>query len=138
MTQVLENDAVIIDDNLMTASRMASQLRAAGYAVNFIQPAALHEQVNNGPDVIVINYGPYSNDFSAAAALTASAHALFPSSKILGYVSHGLVADLKRVVMPAGCNLLAANSVASSRLPALLSRLQGVDRDNSHDDDIEA
>ncbi len=116
-------EAVVVDGNLMTASRTAAQLRAAGYSIKIANPAEETLCEVDPQSLVVINYGPYTNDFSAAADLTTKIRHLCPDGKVIGHVSHGVVADLKGYVLPAGCNLLVANSVASSRLIALVERL---------------
>jgi hypothetical protein len=73
--------------------------------------------------LVVINYGPWAEDDLGAAAITSAVSSQFPTAKIIGHISHGLVAEMKKAVMPAGCNLLVANSVASSRLAALATRV---------------
>ncbi len=120
----------------MTSSRMTAQIRQAGFVTEVTTPASLAKLCDSSIDLVVINYGPWAEDHPGAAAITSAVNSLFPTAKIIGHISHGLVSEMKKAAMPAGCNILVANSVASSRLAALATRV--LQNATSGDDDDDA
>ncbi len=132
-TEAQQRHALVIDANLMTAVRLERGLQALGYTVSSITPAQAREW-NTSFDLAAIHYGIAREE---ALQTTRILRGICPSGAILGYVSHGMVPELRPLAREAGCSLLVANSAMAARLPQLAVRLERQETEPQAEDEEE-
>lgn len=108
-----EKSAWLLDDNLMSAVRVQSQLQRAGYRVRTMRELA---PADEAPDLVLINLGSRSLD--GIKQIEAS-HAQFPAAKVFGYCGHTEV-ELRKAAKAAGMRRIFTNEEAMMELAQLL------------------
>lgn len=110
-----EKSALLLDDNLMSAVRVQSQLQRAGYRVSTVRAIA---PSNDAPDIVLINLGSRSLDGIAQIEL---GRAAFPAARLLGFCGHTEV-ELRKAAKAAGIGRIFTNEEAMMELARLLGR----------------
>lgn len=106
--------ALLLDDNLMSATRVEAQLKAAGYA-----PTTRARLPQEGEfDLVLINLGSRR---LGGVELIAPAKAQFPEAKVWGFCGH-LETEIRQAAREAGIDRLLTNDNAMSDLAEKLPR----------------
>ncbi len=116
------NIALILDDNMLSASRIKAALERLKYSPLWIQSIEQlpdHEQTES-VTLAVLNYNISNTEILRA---TRELRKMFPLMPILGFVSHGQIPSMREAAEEAGCSQLVANSVISRNLPQLIERI---------------
>lgn len=103
---------LLLDDNLMSATRVENQLRASGASVK------LARQLPNEGEytLVVINLGSRS---LGGVALVSQAQARFPTAAIWGFAGHREV-EIWRAAKTGGIAKMVSNEAAMSELGPLV------------------
>lgn len=120
------NEVLVVDDGLLFSVRIENILRKLGYSVKVVgnEPEA-RAWANAHPLVLaIINFG---SERTSAADTVRHLKALPHPPAVLGFISHTWIPQVRPAAMEAGCDLLVANSVISTRLPQLVARLAPLD-----------
>jgi CheY-like chemotaxis protein len=105
-------------DDLFFTVKIADAAKRSGMAVTFVKTEAavfehLQQQVSS---LVVIDLNCASAD---PIALAARVKTEFPATPVIGFVSH-VQTELRQQAERAGCDVVLARSVFSTRLPAVL------------------
>jgi DNA-binding response OmpR family regulator len=93
--------ALLLDDNLMSSSRVASSLSRLGYEVR----TARHILTEQTPQLVVINLGSRGLDF---AQLISNCRERFASARVIGFCGHREV-EIRRAAKNAGIETILTN-----------------------------
>jgi CheY-like chemotaxis protein len=113
---------LVVDDNLLSCTRLLHQARAAGWSTAACGAGqALTGARRARPDVIVVNLVNRSQDPTDLIRIL-KAEPDLAGIPVLGFCGH---ADTHRrdAAVDAGCDRVATNSAVSGRLPDLLADL---------------
>jgi len=112
---MVEKVALLLDDNLMSATRVRAQLEKRGYRVEAARKIP-EEPVRNVPDLVIINLGSRS---LPGIALISSCQELFPAARVLGFCGHAEV-EIRRQAKQAGLRRILTNDEALTDLAQAL------------------
>jgi two-component system cell cycle response regulator DivK len=114
---------LVVDDNLLSCTRLLSQLQAAGWqaaAVGF-GPEGLTQARQRRPDVVVVNLAAHASDATLfVRALKAEPD--LAAIPVLGFCGHRETRR-REAALAAGCDRVVSNSSVSAGLPALITTL---------------
>ena len=107
-----EKLALLLDDNLMSAARVRSQLERLCYRVQTAR------QVPNGiaPQLVIINLGSRALN---GVTLIATCLELFSTARVLGFCGHAEI-EIRRNAKQAGLNRILTNDEALTDLAKAL------------------
>lgn len=103
--------ALLLDDNLMTSGRIASQLQHAGYHASTLSRLP-DKKIGTEPAVVLINLS--SRQFGNGSVIT-KCREKFPEARIVGFCGH-LEVELRRTAKAAGIDKLLTNEQVLSQL----------------------
>jgi|GEM_PF-2200952 len=106
--------AWLLDDNLMSAVRVQSQLQRAGYHVRTLRELS---PADTAPDLVLINLG--SRSLGGIEKIETS-QTQFPQAKVFGYCGHTEV-ELRKAAKAAGMKRIFTNEEAMMELAQLLA-----------------
>ncbi len=113
--------ALLLDDNLMSATRIQAQLNRANYQVETARALPLLETFSTQvPHLVVINLGSRGMD---GVALIEACRERFAGSRVVGFCGH-LEVDIRRRAKTAGIDKILTNDQAFSALTDSLQSLQ--------------
>jgi DNA-binding NarL/FixJ family response regulator len=104
---------LLLDDNLMTQTRVEAQLRAAGCDVTVRRSLPAEAEF----DLIVVNLGSRS---MPGLELLERAKQACPESKVWGFCGH-LEIEIRRSALKIGVDKLLTNEVAMSELASVVT-----------------
>ena len=107
--------ALLLDDNLMTTTRVQKQLERAGYAVRALGVLPASSEMT--PDLVLINLGSRSLD---SVDLIPGIKTQFPDTAVMGFCGHTEVA-IRKAAKAAGMKRIFTNEEAMMELADLLS-----------------
>ncbi len=121
-TDSAQPDVLVVDEGLFFAVRIEKALERLGYRVRVVTRAdAAIEQVRDAkPDLVIVDFGSAG---LSPAELVARIKSLADPPRVLGFVSHKMLPELRPLAEAAGCDVLVANSAISMRLPDLVADL---------------
>jgi two-component system OmpR family response regulator len=112
---------LVVDDNLLSCTRLLSQAQASGWqaqAVGF-GPEGLTQARQRRPDAIVVNLAAASSDTTLfIQALKAEPD--LAAIPVLGFCGHR-ESRTREAALAAGCDRVVSNSMIASELPALVT-----------------
>lgn len=105
--------ALLLDDNLMSAMRIEPQLRALNYQVRTARkiPAGGTEE-NEAPQLVLINLGSRPLN---GVTLIEELRRQYPQARIVGFCGH-LEVEIRQAAKQAGIDKLLTNDQAFSQL----------------------
>lgn len=113
--------ALLLDDNLMSATRIAAQLQRINYRVETARALPALETFSvQEPQLVVINLGSRGMD---GAGLIEACRERFADSRVVGFCGH-LEVDIRRRAKAAGIDKILTNDQAFSDLASSLESLQ--------------
>lgn len=113
---------LVVDDNLLSCTRLLHQARAAGWSTAGCGAAqALTGARRVRPDVIVVNLVTRSQD-PTDLIRTLKAEPDLAGIPVLGFCGH-TDTERRNAAVDAGCDRVATNSAVTGRLPDLLAGL---------------
>ncbi|MDQ7858622.1 MAG: response regulator [Armatimonadota bacterium] len=114
---------LIVDDNLLSCTRLLNQAQAAGWQARAVGPGAeaLAHARQHRPDAIVVNLAAASTDPVLFLRALRAEPDLAPVP-VLGFCGHRETRRREGAVA-AGCNRVVANSAVASDLRAQVERL---------------
>ena len=117
-----EATVLVIEDDLFFSVRIETVLQKMGYAVSVIgdHVQALEYARQHKPALVIINFG---SDRLAPADTTRHLKELSEPPRVMGFVPHVWMPQVRPNAMAAGCDLLVANSALVMRLPQLVEKL---------------
>jgi CheY-like chemotaxis protein len=107
--------AWLLDDNLLSATRLEPQLARLGYRV---RTARSVPKDGDAPQLVVINLGSRTLD---GIALISICKQRFPGSRVIGICGH-LEVDIRRAAKAAGCDKILTNEQALVDLGQALAK----------------
>ncbi|HEX8832560.1 MAG TPA: response regulator [Abditibacteriaceae bacterium] len=108
MTDTVSKTVLLLDDNLMSAPRLQSQLELSGYLV---QTATSIPQ-RTDPQLVIINLG--SRRLNGVAQIGVCRER-FPTARVVGFCGH-LEVEIRRMAKDAGIDKILTNDQAFSQL----------------------
>ena len=99
-----EKLALLLDDNLMSAARVQSQLAKIGYRVQ----TARRIDVNLAPQLVIVNLGSRALN---GLDLIAPCLELFPAARVLGFCGHAEI-EIRQRAKQAGLRRILTNDEA--------------------------
>jgi CheY-like chemotaxis protein len=106
-------------DDLFFTVKIADAAKRAGLVVSFVKTeSALFEQLAKEPSVAILDLNCSAAD---PIALAARVKAESPSTPVIGFVSH-VQTEVRKSAEQAGCDVVLARSVFSTRLPEVLQQ----------------
>lgn len=110
---------LVVEDDLFFAARILSVLKKSGYEVlTASQEAdALHQARHNAPALIILNL---ASPKLGGLSLIREIKSLTAPPKVLAFLSHVKIPDIREEARAAGTDKLCANSAISLRLPSLV------------------
>lgn len=117
---------LVVDDDLLFATRIESVLTKSGYAPKVIdnEPEAVAWAREHRLALSIVNFNSKN---IPAAEVVEKLKALPHPAPALGFVSHTWIPQVRPNAMAAGCDLLVANSALAMRLPQLVAKLAPLD-----------
>jgi len=113
------NPIVAFLDDLFFKQKIADAAKRAGAVVTFAKTEdAVLQSISQTPSVVVIDLNCVSAD---PVLLAARVKSEFPSTPVIGFVSH-VQTELREKARLAGCDTVLARSVFSTQLPDILRR----------------
>lgn len=111
---------LVVDDNLLSCTRLLSQLRGAGWKATAVGlgPEALTRARQHRPDMIVVNLAAVSADATLFVRALKGAPDLAPIP-VLGFCGHRETGR-REAAVAAGCDRVVSNSSVSAELPTLV------------------
>jgi CheY-like chemotaxis protein len=111
---------LIVDDNLLSATRLLGQAQTAGWTAKAVGlgPEGLTQARAWRPEVVVVNLASRTQDATLFIRALKAEPDLAPIP-VLGFCSHR---DLRRreAALAAGCDRVVSNAAVSDSLPALV------------------
>lgn len=105
--------ALLLDDNLMSATRIAAQLKRMDYRVETARSLPALETFSvQTPSLVVINLGSRGID---GVTLIETCRERFADSRVVGFCGH-LEVDIRRRAKAAGIDKILTNDQAFSNL----------------------
>jgi CheY-like chemotaxis protein len=113
---------LIVNPDLLSSSRIESALKSLGWAVVTArtQDEALARLRHITPMLVLINF---NIEGLQPLVITERAKSLHPQVKVLGFISHTRLSEVRPKAQIAGCDKLVANSALQERLPQILAGL---------------
>jgi CheY-like chemotaxis protein len=112
---------LVVEDNLLFASRVEAGLRAAGYEARFVtQISGLSQALKTAPVLVLVNIGSRDLPWPRLVAL-AKARRLPPHAPVVGYGPH-VDLTLRQQALEAGCDAVVGRSSVANNLASLLER----------------
>ncbi|CEK19717.1 response regulator [Chthonomonas calidirosea] len=113
---------LIVNPDLLSSSRLESALKSLGWSVITArtQDEALARLHHLTPTLVLINF---NIEGLQPLVITERAKSLHPSIKVLGFISHTRLSEMRPKAQIAGCDKLVANSALQERLPQILAGL---------------
>jgi DNA-binding NarL/FixJ family response regulator len=110
---------LLIENDLFFSARILSVLEKAGYVARTAasREAGEREIVDSPPDAVILNL---ASPALGGVGFIRRAKELSPRTKVITYLSHVKIPDIRAEVMAAGADKLCANSAITMRLPAIL------------------
>lgn len=102
--------ALLLDDNLMSAMRIEPQLKAMEYSV--ITARRIPSENEEAPQLIIINLGSRSLN---GVALIEELRRRYPQARIIGFCGH-LEVEIRQAAKQAGIDKLLTNDQVFSQL----------------------
>ena len=117
-----ESNVLVIEDDLFFSVRIETTLQKMGYAVSVIgdHVEALEYARLHNPALVIINFG---SDRLDSADTTRHLKELPQPPRVMGFVPHVWMPQVRPNALAAGCDLLVANSALVMRLPQLVGKL---------------
>jgi CheY-like chemotaxis protein len=114
---------LVVDDNLLSCTRLLGQVRAAGWDARAAGPGpeGMTLARQKRPDVIVVNLAATSHDAALFIGAVKAEPDLAPIP-VLGFCGHRDVTR-REAAAAAGCDRVVANSAVAAGLPALVRTL---------------
>ncbi len=110
--------ALLLDDNLMSATRIAAQLERMNYNVETARSLPASEtSLSQTPQLVVINLGSRGMD---GVAWIEACRERFAGSRVVGFCGH-LEIEIRRQAKAAGIDKILTNDQAFSSLETALS-----------------
>jgi DNA-binding NarL/FixJ family response regulator len=113
--------ALLLDDNLMTAARVRSQLEKVGYRVQVTRrlPENAPEDpadITSSPQLVILNLGSRT---LWGIVLIKTCLQLFPAARVIGFCGHAEV-EIRRAAKQAGLSRILTNDEALQDLAKAL------------------
>ncbi len=114
---------LIVDDNLLSGTRLLSQAQAAGWLASRIGPGleALIRVREHRPDAIIVNLAATTHD-AARFIQALKAEPDLESIPVLGFCGHR-ERPRRKAALGAGCDRVVSNESVAAHLPTLLEDL---------------
>jgi CheY-like chemotaxis protein len=114
---------LIVDDNLLSATRLLAQVQQAGWQAKAVGLGAEGLMVarQHRPAAIVVNLAPTRED-PTLLIRALKAEPDLADTPVLGFSGHREVVR-REAAIAAGCDQVVTNSAVSSQLPALITAL---------------
>ncbi len=114
---------LIVDDNLLSCTRLHNQVQAAGWLAREAGPGpeALVHARHSRPDAIVVNLAATTHDPALFIRSLKAEPGLAPIP-VLGFCGHR-ERDRRAAAVRAGCDRVVSNASVAEHLPALLEDL---------------
>ncbi len=111
---------LLVEDDLFFAGRIMSVLKKQGYPAERATTSenALAKISSSRPDVVVLNLASRKFD---GIDLIRSISSKPDHPRILAYLSHVKIPDVRDEVLAAGADMICANSAITMRLPGILA-----------------
>jgi predicted metal-dependent hydrolase/CheY-like chemotaxis protein len=112
---------LVLEDDLLFASRVEAGLRSSGYRARFVPGIGeLSEALKAAPVLILVNVGSQRVPWPKMVGL-AQARRLPPHAPVVGYGPH-VDLDLRQKALDAGCDAVVARSAVANNMASLLER----------------
>ena len=114
---------LVVDDNLLSCTRLINQAKAAGWQARAVGPGpeGLTMARQHRPGAIVVNLAAASHDAALFIQAIKAEPDLAPIP-VLGFCGHREVRR-REAAVTAGCDRVVTNSAVSADLPALVTAL---------------
>ena len=104
-------------DDLFFQVKIADGAKRAGLAISFVKTEeGVLQRIGETPSILVVDLNCALTD---PIALASRVKTEFPSTPVIGFVSH-VQTDVRERARLAGCDAVLARSVFSSKLPDVL------------------
>jgi CheY-like chemotaxis protein len=111
---------LLVDDDLFLSARILSVLRRLGYRAESVRTISdAEEAARVGQDLVILNFG--SRRLGTLETIERLKGAGAP--RLLAYLSHVKIPDVREAVLAAGADRIVPNSAVSQRLPEILTRI---------------
>lgn len=110
---------LVVDNDLFFSARILSVLDLAGFNAKLVstREAAERELLDRKPDMVILNL---ASPALGQVDLIRHVKAVSPTTKIVTFLSHMKIPEVRAEVMTAGADKLCANSAISMRLPDIV------------------
>jgi CheY-like chemotaxis protein len=113
---------LLVEDDLFFAGRLMSVLGKQGYPAERVTTAAdaIANISSHRPDVVIVNLASRTFD---GIELIRSISSEPDHPRIVAYLSHVKIPDIRDEVLAVGADVICANSTITMRLPGILAEV---------------
>jgi DNA-binding NarL/FixJ family response regulator len=125
---------LLAEDDLFFSVRILSVLDKLGYLTDTAktQDEAVRKAAENRPALVIINL---ASKRVGGAELIRRLKAKEPAPRVVAYLSHTRIPEVRNEVLAAGADKICANSAITMRLPQIVQQVLSDDAGPTVDDD---